>query len=52
MDVPSKCTIVRAIGMTAYRLETKGVGSRDRDNAQCNAQNTPKKGLYAMSVKL
>jgi len=33
MDVPSKCTIVRAIGMTAYRLETKGVGSRDRDSA-------------------
>jgi hypothetical protein len=41
MDVSSKCTIVRAIGRTAYRPKTtKGVGSRDRGNPQCNVQNT------------
>jgi len=43
MDVPSKCTIVRAVGRTAYRLNHKGVGSRDRGNAQRNAQNTQRK---------
>jgi hypothetical protein len=47
MDVPSKCTIVRAIGRPAYRLETKkesvvGMGQR---SAQCS-KHTKEKTVF------
>jgi hypothetical protein len=53
MDVPSKCAIVRAIGMAAYRLETtKGVGIGTEVTLSARLKTHKKKRLYSMSVKL
>jgi hypothetical protein len=49
MDMPSKCTIVRVI----VQARSHGIaGDKGRDSAQRNAQNTQKKRLYSVSVKL
>jgi len=49
MGVPSKCTIVRTNRQDSVQARRHGI-ARDRDGG--NAQNTQKKRLYSMSVKL
>jgi len=54
MDVLSKCTIVRAIGRSAYRLETTKEWVVETEATLSAVLKTlkKKKRLYSMSVKL
>jgi hypothetical protein len=52
MDVPSKCTIVGNSEGSVQTQSHRIANGRDRRHAHCIAQNTQKRRLYSMPVKL